>query len=106
MDKRITYNQENNVQEHIQKATYQTDATRRLKERADARTLELTEAEQIAQRPTSSDHQRSILTQVSLLQHTHREQYIRKFPTAHLVVANNCSFYMYKKFVEFEKKRT
>ena len=45
MDKRITYNHENNVPEHIQKATYQPDATRRLKERADARTLELTEAE-------------------------------------------------------------
>ena len=93
----------NNAQEHIQKAKYHADATRRLKERADAKKLELTEAEQIAQTPTSSGHQRSIHTQVRLLQDTQQEQYVRKFQTAHFAVINNCSFNMYKNFPEFEK---
>ena len=93
----------NNAQEYIQKAKYHADATRRLKERADAKKLELTEEEQIAQTSTSSGHQRSILTQVRLLQHTQREQYIRKFQTAHFAVINNCSFNMYKKFAEFKR---
>ena len=74
-----------------------------MKERADAKKLELTEAEQIAQTSTSSGHQRNILTQVRLLQHTQQERYIRKFQTAHFAVINNCSFNMYKKFAEFEK---
>ena len=77
---------------------------RRLKERADTKKLELTQAEQIAQASTSSVHQRSILTQVRLLQHTQREQYIRKFKTAHFEVINNCSFNMYKKFEKSLKK--
>ena len=59
----------NNAQKHNQKAKY-ADATRRLKERADTKKMELTEAEQIAQISTSSGHQRSILTQVRLLQRT------------------------------------
>ena len=59
----------NNAQEHNQKAKY-ADATRRLKESADTKKMELTEAEQIAQISTSSGHQRSILTQVRLLQRT------------------------------------
>ena len=92
-----------NAQQHIQKAKDHADATRRLKERADSKKLELTEAEQIAQTSTVSGHQRSILTQVRLLQHTQREQYIRKFQTAHFRVINNCSVNMYKKFAEFEK---
>ena len=93
----------NNAQEHIEKAKHHADATRRLKERADAKKLELTEAEQIAQTSTSSGHQRSMLTKVRLLQHTQRELYIRKFQTAHFAVFNNCSFNIYKKFAEFEK---
>ena len=60
----------NNAQKHIQKGKYHADATRRLKERADTKKMELTEAEQIAQISTSSGHQRSILTQVRLLQRT------------------------------------
>ena len=67
----------------MQKAKDHADATRRLKERADSKKMELTEAEQIAQTSTVSGHQRSILTQVRLLQHTQREQYIRKFQSAH-----------------------
>ena len=88
-----------NAQEHIQKAKYHADAIRRLKERADAKKLERTVAEQIAHASTSSGHQRSILTQVRLLQYTH----IRKCKTAHLAIINNCSFNMHKKFAEFEK---
>ena len=95
-----------NAQEHIQKAKNHANATKRLKERADAKKLELTEAEQIAQTSTSSGHQGSILTQVRLLQHTQREQYIMEYQTAHIAVTNNCSFNMYKKFAEFEKKRS
>ena len=94
---------ENNAQEHIQKAKYHADATRRLKERVDAKKLELSEVEQRAQVSRSSGHQRSILTQVRLLQHTQRGHYIRKFQTAHFAVINNCSFNVYKKFGEFEK---
>ena len=60
--------------------------------------MELTEAEQIAQMSTSSVHQRSILTQVKLLQHTQR-----KFQTAHCAVINNRSSNKYKNFAEFEK---
>ena len=60
----------NNAQKHIQKAKYHADATRRLKERADTKKMKLAEAEQIVQISTSSGHQRSILTQVRLLQRT------------------------------------
>ena len=59
--------------------------------------MELTEAEQIAQASTSSGHQRSILTQVRLLQHTQRELYIRKSQNAHFAVIKNfltCTKYL------------
>ena len=75
MDKQITYNQEKQCTRAYSRAysrahKYHVDATRRLKERADTKKLELSKAEEIAQASASSSHQRSILTQVRLLQHT------------------------------------
>ena len=61
----------NNAQEHIQKVKYHADAARRLKKRADAKKLELTEAEQTVQTSTPSGYQKSILSYTSQITSAH-----------------------------------